>query len=242
MRPVHDGAARELMLDEPVVVLTCARSGSTLLRMILDAHPDLACPPETNIARTCVNLTDMWVSLDPACTRATLTPAARRHVKGVVDEAFADYLTRVGKRRWCEKSLGTSEVAEDFLKLYENAKFICLYRHVMDVASSALEATPWGLYGYGFDPYVRMTPTNTVSAVVGYWMDNTTRALEFEKKYPSHCLRVHYEELVSDPERVAARIFDFIGVDQAPGISKVALGDHGRPGVAGWGGDQSPRQ
>jgi hypothetical protein len=30
-------------LDEPVIVLTPARSGSTLLRRILDAHPDLAC-------------------------------------------------------------------------------------------------------------------------------------------------------------------------------------------------------
>src|SRR5580692_1137854 len=135
MKPERAGAASDLMLDEPVVVLTCARSGSTLLRMILDAHPDLACPPETNIARTCVSLADMWVSLDPACTRTALTPSARRHVKGVVDEAFADYLTRVGKRRWCEKSLGTSEVADDFLKLYENTKFICLYRHVMDVTS-----------------------------------------------------------------------------------------------------------
>jgi hypothetical protein len=33
----------------PIFVLTVARSGSTLLRFILDSHPDLACPPETNI-------------------------------------------------------------------------------------------------------------------------------------------------------------------------------------------------
>jgi hypothetical protein len=227
--------ASGLMLDDPVMVLTCARSGSTLLRMILDAHPDLACPPETNIAKICANLAEMWVALDPACTRTALTPTARQHMRGMVDAAFADYLTRVGKRRWCEKSLAAVDVADKFLELYENAKFICLYRHAMDVANSALEATPWGLYGYGFEPYARSNPTNSVSAVVSYWMDVTLRTIEFEAAHPNRCLRVHYEELVSKPEQVASRIFEFLGLDQEPGISKAALEDHSRPEIFGWG-------
>lgn len=36
-------------LGSPIVVLTCGRSGSTLLRFLLDAHPALACPPETGL-------------------------------------------------------------------------------------------------------------------------------------------------------------------------------------------------
>ena len=32
---------------DPVFVLCMGRSGSTLLRFLLDAHPELACPPET---------------------------------------------------------------------------------------------------------------------------------------------------------------------------------------------------
>ena len=35
--------------DDPVFVLCAGRSGSTLLRFLLDAHPDLACPPETRL-------------------------------------------------------------------------------------------------------------------------------------------------------------------------------------------------
>src|SRR5580698_7888854 len=46
--------------DDPVFVLCCARSGSTLLRFLLDAHPDLACPPETNAAALCAHLASMW--------------------------------------------------------------------------------------------------------------------------------------------------------------------------------------
>jgi hypothetical protein len=34
-------------VGDPVFVLCMARSGSTLLRFLLDAHPELACPPET---------------------------------------------------------------------------------------------------------------------------------------------------------------------------------------------------
>lgn len=37
------------MSDEPIFILCSARSGSTLLRRVLDAHPAIASPPEVNI-------------------------------------------------------------------------------------------------------------------------------------------------------------------------------------------------
>src|ERR1035438_6509419 len=46
--------------NDPVFVLCCGRSGSTLLRFLLDAHPDLACPPETNMAVLCAHLASTW--------------------------------------------------------------------------------------------------------------------------------------------------------------------------------------
>jgi len=36
--------------QSPVFILTAARSGSTLMRLILDTHPELASPPETGVA------------------------------------------------------------------------------------------------------------------------------------------------------------------------------------------------
>lgn len=224
----------ELILDEPVFVLTCARSGSTLLRMILDAHPELACPPETNIAKLCLQLWDMWAVLDPRCTKSVLTEQARAHIRGTVDAMFGSYLASRGKTRWCEKSLGTSNVADRFLGVFEKAKFICLYRHAMDVISSAVDASPWGLCGYGFDRYTR-PGLNSVSALVNYWLEGTEETLEFEEEQPGRCLRVYYEELVTDPERVAAEIFDFIGVAPAPGITGYALRDQERPDIFGSG-------
>jgi hypothetical protein len=34
----------------PTFILATSRSGSTLLRFIIDSHPDFACPPETQVA------------------------------------------------------------------------------------------------------------------------------------------------------------------------------------------------
>ena len=49
---------------------------------------------------------------------------------------------------------------------------MCLYRHPMDVIASGVEACPWGLNGYGFDPYIATTPGNSVMALASFWADN----------------------------------------------------------------------
>src|SRR5579863_617747 len=54
----------------PVIVLTMARSGSTLLRFILDSHPELACPPETSLGSVCYMMTRLWDLLDPSSQSA----------------------------------------------------------------------------------------------------------------------------------------------------------------------------
>jgi hypothetical protein len=51
---------------DPVFVLCNGRSGSTLLRFLLDAHPDLACPPETNLPALCAQLATVWSLIEGA--------------------------------------------------------------------------------------------------------------------------------------------------------------------------------
>ena len=48
------------LVADPVFILCNGRSGSTLLRFVLDAHPELACPPETNLPGLCVQLAAVW--------------------------------------------------------------------------------------------------------------------------------------------------------------------------------------
>ena len=184
--------------QRPVFVLTVARSGSTLLRVILDSHPGLACPPETSVAQVCAGLARLWDILDPSpeaasrefsplAVSAHLPPDAAASIRGVIDDAFGRYLARRGKQRWCDKSLDSANAADLLAHLYPAAQFVCLYRHCMDVVVSAIDAAPWGLNGYGFDPYIANTPGNMVLASARCWLDQTTAIIEFQGKYPDRC-------------------------------------------------------
>ena len=233
-------------LDEPVIVLTAARCGSTLLRSLLDAHPDLACPPETNVVKVCAQLAAIFSLVDGSSAApggpdlpGSLPAAADARIRAAFAAVFADYLARRGKRRWCDKSLGTAPVAGWLAGLYPEAKFICLYRHCLDVIHSGLEASPWGLLGYGFEQFAGRAGGNSVSALAAYWADHTSRILQFERGHRGRCLRVHYERLVGEPERTAAEIFTFLGVGQVPGITGLCFAaareEASRPGVLGPG-------
>lgn len=223
------GSAREPVAD-PVFVLCNGRSGSTLLRFVLDAHPDLACPPETNLPGLCVQLATVWSLIEGAPLSATrgdeppeIPEAAIAGVRETMDRMMGSYLARRGKKRYCDKSLGTARYAPLLRRVYPKARFICLYRHPMDVIASGTEACPWGLSGYGFDNYIAATPGNTVMALANFWTDNVRTTLAAEERFPDACLRLRYEDLVADPESTAAAVFEFLGVPATPGITQTCF-------------------
>jgi Sulfotransferase family len=235
---LEDGPGDRVM--DPVFVLCIGRSGSTLLRMILDTHPDLACPPETNIPALCLQLAVVWsliegapLSLQRGDAPPVIPDAAIAGIRQTMDLMTRPYLARRGKKLYCDKSLGTAAYGELLTRIYPGARFICLYRHPMDMISSGLEACPWGLNGYGFDRYIADSPGNAVMALARYWLDGAAAIAAVEEHHPDSCYQVRYEEMVADPERVAAGIFDFIGVGQVPGIvEEVFTRDHERFGPA----------
>lgn len=235
-----NGHANGKLPGDPVFVLCMGRSGSTLLRLILDTHPDLACPPETNIPALCSQLAVVWSLIEGAplaLQRGDAPPAipdaAISGIRQIMDLMTVPYLNRRGKKLYCDKSLGTASYAELLTRIYPGTRFICLYRHPMDMISSGLEACPWGLNGYGFDPYIAGSPGNAVMALARYWNDQAHEIAGAEEKHAGKCHRVRYEDMVRDPERIAAEVFDFIGVGQVPGIAQaVFTREHERFGPA----------
>ena len=220
-------AGRVGSFADPVFVLCNGRSGSTLLRFLLDAHPDLACPPETNLPGLCVQLAAVWSLIEGAPLSANrgdeppeIPEAAIAGVRATMDQMVGSYLARRGKKRYCDKSLGTARYAPLLVRVYPEATFVCMYRHPMDVIASGVEACPWGLNGYGFDPYIAATPGNAVTALASFWADNTRAALAAEEQFAGQCFRLRYEDLVADPEATAAELFEFLRVAAAPGISR----------------------
>ena len=240
---------------------------------MLDAHPDLACPPETNVAGMLTHMAAVWqqfhvahqaVPTEPggssgppafagppglavpaprpgaAPGQLAATPPAEPEfpepvlagIRRAADDMIGSYLSRSGKRRFCDKSLGTAAHADLLLQLYPGARFICLYRHPMDMIASGMEACPWGLNGFGFEPYAASSPHNSVHALAHFWADNATAILGVWQRYPNSCYPVRYEDLVADPELVMAGIFGFVGLPPAPGVSRTCFGperDHAGP-------------
>jgi hypothetical protein len=220
-------ATRLSGLTAPIFILSTARSGSTLLRFILDTHADLACPPETNIPATCAQLASTWSTISGAqlshsrkgVNITEIPDAVITKVRRVTDSMMGQYLTGHNKRRFCDKSIGTAAYAELLVRLYPEAKFICLVRHPMDFIRSALEACPWGPIGYGFDEYVASGSGNMVLALARYWIDYTDAIVSVAGRYLPHSYLMRYEDLVDAPEFVANRLFEFLGVPLQPGIS-----------------------
>jgi|HubBroStandDraft_1064217.scaffolds.fasta_scaffold10071_4 hypothetical protein len=211
---------------DPLFVMCEARSGSTLLRFLLDAHPEVACPSETNIPGLCHEMVIVWSLMTghPAPSRlmpGQLPVLADDVISGLrasTDLMISAHQERVGKTWFCDKSLGSARHAKLLLQLYPKTKFVCLYRHPMDVIASGMEACPWGLIGYGFDPYIAATPGNSVLALARFWLERTAQIMSVEEDFPDHCLRVRYEDLVCDPDQVMSQVFSHLGIPPVPDI------------------------
>jgi Sulfotransferase family len=108
--PVEAPSSRFIFAD-PVFVLCNGRSGSTLLRFLLDAHPDLACPPETNLPALCAQLATVWSLIEGAPLSQNrgdeplvIPEAAIAGIRTTMDNMIGSYLQRRGKKRYCDKS------------------------------------------------------------------------------------------------------------------------------------------
>jgi protein-tyrosine sulfotransferase len=199
----------------PIFILCTARSGSTLLRILLDAHPEIACPPELNLCNIFEAISFSTNSVaagdDEHGAGQRLATALSREVTEAI---VAAYPKRAAKTRWCDKSLASIEKPELILSVYPEAQFICLYRECADTAASIKEACEWGYGGYGVEPYARMYAHNMAMALCMYWADRVSAERKFEDEHPAVCLRIRYEDLVAEPEQTLGGLFDFLDVER----------------------------
>ena len=198
----------------PIFILSCYRTGSTLLRYIFDTHPDVYSPPEVGLGDVATQLAQLeagliGIKLDPA--RLDQLPAEsvagiRAILGGRMDAATA----RHGKRLWCEKS--PSNLASlDLLRLvFPEARFVCLYRHAFDVAQSLCKGMIYRLPD--LQPYLIAHKVHQVAAALDYWNGRTFAQLALEAKAPERCTRVRYEDLVANPAESVRPVFTSLGL------------------------------
>jgi len=185
------------------------------VRCLLDAHPDIGCPAETNIAALIAPLWNVWSIIE--CGREgsadqDLSPAAKQAIGDALLTPMANYCARGGKQYYCDKSLDNVHHLTFIEKLFPESRFLLLSRHVMDTIASGLEASPWGFKAYGYQSYIHASPDNFVAALAKYWLVHVQQALQWEETHKAKCHRIHYEDLVTAPDAVLADMFTFLGV------------------------------
>ena len=136
-----------------------------------------------------------------------------------IESIMGDYLQRVGKHRWCDKSVVNIDHLPLLHAVFPEAKFVCLYRNCMDMVHSGLEVSRLGFSAYGFASHVAKRLDNTVGALVDYWCDNVETIHAFERKNPDSAYRLRYEDLVLDPEATLPPLLEFLGLREDPGLA-----------------------
>jgi hypothetical protein len=129
---------------------------------------------------------------------------------------MARYAAAKSKTIWCEKTPMNLEYRDILAKVFPAARYICLYRHCLDVVHSCI-----GLRNYRYlpehIPYVQHRPDNLVAAMLSNWIDKIGHLLDWEKRHNGNVLRIYYEALVQDTTPTLAGLFAFLelGWDEA---------------------------
>lgn len=89
----------------PVFILSAERSGSTLLRYILDSHEDVSSPGELSLGEICKKLLFALYRLRPDNhDKRKMMKEIKGEARRIIDKIMNAFLIRTGKRVWCEKT------------------------------------------------------------------------------------------------------------------------------------------
>ena len=138
-------------------------------------------------------------------------------------EGIMKYYCQAGELIYCDKSLDNAQHLAAVRRTFDDAKYVIIVRHVMDTIASGLEASPWGFDAFGYSPFVRESLDNTVAALARYWEMQVSLALRWLKEMPSDCHLLRYEALVTEPDAVLGRLFEFLDVSKEVNVREGAF-------------------
>jgi hypothetical protein len=212
--------------DRPIFIGACPRSGTTLLRTMLNTHPDIAIPRETrfmpfawehrlkwrNVRRERARERFARVVFESKWTRAERlqTPAevAIERLRGspptlgsLVGTCFQLYAEATGKKRWGDKRPMYARFLDSVFTFFPDSQYINLIR---DPRASVASMRKLGWYDGDIVPGLEL------------WV-RSVRAVEPWRKclHDDQLLDVRYEDLVADPVAVLERVADFLTLDHS---------------------------
>jgi len=228
--------------DRGIIVLGMPRSGTTLLRRVLSAHPRISCPPETNLLGATSRFLEehefaggVAVGAVPGLHFAGFDePRVLDRLRALVEGFLGDIAQRAGKPRWAEKTAVDIFHIDAIERLFgERCQFVCLLRHPLDVVCSIKELSDkMEMYLPELHRYVARY-LSPLEAFAHAWREGNARLLEFLAAHQHNALMLRYEDLVRDPPAEVARLFQFLG--EAVDIDVLLRDALGTPDAVGLG-------
>jgi Sulfotransferase family len=215
IRPIHQAAPAPAPERDrvPIILVGCHRSGTSLVRRILDSHSRLACPPETLLFEPLGRVLSHDLAERGFAAMGLTVDQAALELGATVDRWMTAYAGRKGKVRWAEKSPSTALQLPAVDAMFGHAaQFVWVVRDGMDVATS-LGNGRWSLLDEHIarhgDPHL---------AAAHYWVDMNHKIAEFQARNPQRTHTLSYEALIEDPERELRGLFAFLGEPWEPAV------------------------
>lgn len=212
----------------PIFVIGFQRSGTTLLRMMLDSHPDLAIPLDTvglwasyagrldaygdlateaDVRKLVDDLLDeerirLWEV--PLSAGDVLGVRSRPGFPGVIDAFHTAYARAHGKRRWGDKDPGNIRRLHLVHRWFPDGRIVHIIRDGRDACLS-LVRQPFG-------------PADLLQCAE-YWRENVQWVRRQGRVLPAgQYVEVRYEDLVRDPEGELRRLCPVLDLDFDPAM------------------------
>ena len=195
------------LVAAPVFVLCTLRSGSTLLRVILNSHSQIHAPHELHLRYISVSLDRKWS--ERSMKEMGLHQSGLEYL--LWDRLLHRELSASGKRMIVDKTPNNVFIADRIRECWPDARFIFLLRHPAAIARSRRELLPDDT-----------DDDKNVDLIRRY-----CAALESARQTYDG-LTVRYEDITADPDATTRRLSEFLGVEREPGMLDYGQFDHGR--------------
>jgi hypothetical protein len=202
------------LVDSPVFVLSSVRSGSTLLRVLLNSHSQIRAPHEMHLRTVHVHLSRDFTA--EAMKALELDKDELEHA--LWDRLLHLELIRSGKRIIVDKTPPNTLVWPRLHRCWPDARYIVLLRHPGAVITSLTNR--------------RSDPDH--EAIHAEVLDYSEKLEEARQNLDAHVIT--YEQLTADPELTTRGLCDYLGVPWESSMLDYGTQDHGafRPQLGDW--------
>lgn len=223
-----DGVDGATVRRPPFFIVGAARSGTTLLRLMLDRHPEVAIPGESHFIPPLwkrrgrygrddrIEDRDAWLrdlsaqrtfrrwDLSPELVRQELDRIPHPTFAQAVEAVFLAYARSRGKTRWGDKTPDNVEHLPLLAGLFPQARVVHLIRDGRDVALSTID----------------LKRLHRRAATAAYFWARALRQgrAAAPSLGPGRYLEVTYETLVEHPEREIRRLAGFLDIPFHPAM------------------------